>query len=68
MTLWYHLHEHKLNISGSSVAVSMLVHGVARTRCRGDTLLLQNFADDIGILANEEHCDVIVDDIRYLSE
>jgi len=26
---------------------------------------LQTFADDIGVLAREELCDVIVDDINY---
>lgn len=29
--------------------------------------LLQTFADDIGVLADEEGCDVIVDDVSYLA-
>jgi len=28
----------------------------------------QTYADDIGVLANEEHCDVLVDDILYFVE
>ena len=31
-------------------------------------MLPQTFADDIGVLADTEECDVLVDDIGYLLE
>lgn len=40
--------------------LSSLFHVVALTTQKA-------FADDIGLLANEEKCDVIVDDIYYVS-
>ena len=47
----------------------MLVRANTRTLRRGGFVrAAQNFADDIGILADEEQCDVIVDDIAYLLE